>query len=254
MTMETAQAVRVLSRKFDEMRASVLTLAMGPDRILDFAAFDTPVRLHLPYAATDATQRIILLENTFYEYRQMRAVRDMIPPGAVIVDAGANIGNHTVFFGLICRAAMVHSFEPLRTIYPVLERNVALNGLTNVRCHNAALGATAGRGSLASFGSGNIAASQFNLAGGDDYTVMPLDALPLDRLDFLKIDVEGTQATMLEGARETLARHRPTIWIELRPAQGEYEPGDALMRSLGYRQAKALSVTDFVYVPQERAG
>jgi FkbM family methyltransferase len=252
--METAQVVRILTRKFDEMRAATLTLAMGPERVLSFAAFDTPVRLHLPYAATDATQRIILLENTFYEARQLQRVRGLIPQGAVVVDAGANIGNHTVFFGLICRAALVHSFEPLRTIFPILERNVALNGLTNVRCHNAALGAVAGRGSLAHFGQGNIAASQFELSGGADYEVMPLDALPLERLDFLKIDVEGTQAAMLEGARATIARHRPTIWIELRPAQGEYEPGDALMRSLGYRQSQALSVTDFVYVPEERAG
>ncbi|GGJ03065.1 methyltransferase [Neoroseomonas lacus] len=234
----------------DDLRAAVLLQAMGPERVLEFAAFDTPIRMHLPYAATDAVQRIILLSNTFYETHQMAAARQLIRPGSVIVDAGANIGNHTLFFAKVCGASEVHAFEPLRTIFAILKQNVALNGLVNVHCHNMALGAVAGRGSLAHFPTQNIAASQFKLAGGTDYPVMPLDALPLDRLDLLKIDVEGTQVTMLEGARETVQRHRPLIWIELRAKHGEFEPGDAMLRSLGYRQLQALSTVDFLYAPE----
>lgn len=250
MAEDFSQALRIMSRKIDELRAAVLLQAMGPERVVEFAAFDTSIRMHLPYAATDAVQRIILLSNTFYETHQMAAARRFISPGAVIVDAGANIGNHTLFFGKVCGASEVHAFEPLRTIFAILERNVALNGLDNVRCHNTALGAVAGRGSLTHFPTQNIGASQFELAGGTDYPVMPLDALPLNRLDLLKIDVESTQVTMLEGARETVRRHRPLIWIELRANHGEFEPGDAMLRSLGYRQVQALSTVDFLYAPE----
>lgn len=245
------KAMRVLTQKMDELRAAILMQAMGPERILEFAAFDTTVRMHLPYAATDAVQRLILLRNTFYEAHQMAAVRPFIPGGAVIVDAGANIGNHTLFFAKVCGAAQVHAFEPLRTIFSILERNVALNALTNVRCHNAALGAVHGQGALASFPTHNIAASTFQLQGGGDYAVLRLDDVSFDRLDLLKIDVEGTHVALLEGARQTLARHRPLIWIEMRAVQGEFEPGDALLRSLGYRQKQALSVVDFLYEAED---
>lgn len=173
MSEDFTQALRVLTRKMDEVRAAILLQSMGPERVLDFSAFDSPVRMHLPYAATDAVQRIILLAHNFYEAHQMTAVRPFIPTGAVIVDAGANIGNHTLFFAKVCGAAEVHAFEPLRTIFAVLERNVALNGLTNVRCHNMALGAAAGRAALASFPTQNIAASQFQLGGGSGYRGCP---------------------------------------------------------------------------------
>lgn len=249
MSEDFTQALRVLTRKMDEVRAAILLQSMGPERVLDFIAFDTPVRMHLPYAATDAVQRIILLAHNFYEAHQMTAVRPFIPAGAVVVDAGANIGNHTLFFAKVCGAAEVHAFEPLHTIFAVLERNVALNGLTNVRCHNMALGAAAGRAALASFPTQNIAASQFTLGDGSAYPVVALDSIAFDRLQLLKIDVEGMHVPVLQGARATLARHRPRIWIEMRPSFEEFEPGDALLRELGYRQTLKLSQVDFLYEP-----
>ncbi len=251
MAEDFTKAMRLLARKMDELRAAMLMQAMGPERILEFVAFDTTIRMHLPYAATDAVQRFIMLNSTFYEAHQMGLARPFIAAGSVIVDAGANIGNHTLFFAKVCGAAEVHSFEPLKTIFSILERNVALNALTNVRCHNAALGAVRGRGALASFPTQNISASTFHLEGGGDYAVLRLDDVPLERLDLLKIDVEGTHVTLLEGARQTLARHRPLIWIEMRPAQDEFEPGDAMLRSLGYRQELALSPVDFLYRAEE---
>jgi FkbM family methyltransferase len=222
--------------------------ALGPERILDFTAFDTPLRMHLPYAATDAVQRIILLSNGLFETHQLAALRPMVAPGSVVVDAGANIGNHTLFFAKICRAAQVHAFEPLRTVFPILERNVVLNGLANVACHNVALGAASGRASLAHFATHNLGASQFRLGEGDDYPMVALDELALDRLDVLKIDVEGSQLAVLEGGRATIDRHRPLIWIEFRPVAEELDPGDALLRAMGYRQLRALTRADFLYV------
>lgn len=249
MSAELELKFKAMNRRLEDLRLVTLYQALGPERILDFPVLDTLFRMHLPYATTDIVQRYILSTSNLFEMALLRRVQPLIPPGAAVVDAGANIGNHTLFFGLVCRAGRIDAFEPLRTIFPVLRRNVDLNGLTQVRCHNAALGARPGSATLANYGPGNMAASSFDLGAGADYPVVALDQLELDRLDFLKIDVEGSQVAMLEGARETIARHRPMIWIELRPALGEVEPGDAALQALGYRQAEALSPTDFLYAP-----
>lgn len=249
MSEDLVSHLRNHARKLDELRAAILFQAMGPERIVEFLAFDTPIRLHLPQAATDAVQRLILLHGTFYETRQMTQVLPMIPRDAVIVDAGANIGNHTVFFAKVCQAREVHAFEPLRSVFAILQRNVALNALGNVRCHNLALGASEGRATLHNFPHVNIAASVFGATADGDYPMASLDALALPRMDVLKIDVEGAQVPLLEGARQSILRHRPLVWIELRPNHGEYEPGDEAMRRLGYVQTAQISPVDFIYRP-----
>jgi FkbM family methyltransferase len=249
MSEDLANQLRNHARKLDELRAAVMFQAMGAERIYEFLAFDTQVRIHLPQAVTDAVQRLILLHGTFYETRQMTQVLPMIPRNAVIVDAGANIGNHTIFFAKVCRAQEVHAFEPLRSVFAILQRNVALNALGNVRCHNLALGASEGRAALQSFPHVNIAASVFAAVSDGDYPMASLDALALPRMDVLKIDVEGAQVPLLEGARHSIKRHQPLIWIELRATHGEYEPGDAALRALGYAQVAQISPVDFIYRP-----
>jgi FkbM family methyltransferase len=247
---EQQKRLDLIIRRLDEIRATTLFGALGPDRIFEFAAFDRAFRMYLPYAASDMVQRHILLSGALYEMRQLQQVRPLIAPGSIVVDAGANIGNHTLFFAMVCGAAQVHAFEPLRTVFPILQRNVALNGLDDrVRCVNAALGAREGGAALTHFASGNISASNFNVETGSDYAVTTLDALNLTRLDFLKIDVEGNHLRVIEGARATIEGLRPKIWIELRNSHDEYAAGDAALRELGYRRTARLSNNDFLYGP-----
>jgi FkbM family methyltransferase len=249
-TDEQQKRFELIVRRLDEIRAATLYSALGPERIFEFAAFDRAFRMYLPYAASDMVQRHVLVSGALYEMRQLQQVRPHIAPGAVVVDAGANIGNHTLFFAMVCEAAEIRAFEPLRTIFPILQRNVALNGLEDrVRCVNAALGAKPGGAALSHFASGNISASNFNLEAGDDYAVTTLDALGLTRLDFLKIDVEGHHLSVLEGARATIEALRPKIWIELRGFRDEYQSGDAALRQMGYRQLQRLSNNDLLYGP-----
>lgn len=249
MSEDLNRAIDGLARRLDDVRAAILFQGLGPERIHSFVAFDTLVRMHLPFAATDYVQRHILLTGSFYESRQLAEIRPLIASDAVVVDAGGNIGNHALFFSMICGAAEVISFEPLKTIFPLLERNVALNGLTNIRCINAALGAGPGGATLSRFQAANTGGSGFDLGAGTDYPVTTIDALGLSRLDFFKIDVEGNHLPLLEGARETLSRLRPPVWIELRPRLGELETGDAALRALGYRLKKSMSAADHLYLP-----
>jgi len=79
--------------------------------------------------------------------------------------------------------------------------------------------------------------------------VTTLDSCALPRLDLLKIDVEGSQVSVLRGAAETLRRLKPVVWVELRPQLSELSEGDAALTALGYRKDRVLSQTDFIYRP-----
>lgn len=247
---ELSDALKPILARLDAIHATTLFQALGPERILDFAAFDTPVRMYLPFGATDVIQRTVLTRRTFFEAGLLAQMRELVVPGSVVADIGANIGNHSLFFAKICGAGLVYAFEPMRVTFSILERNIALNGLTNVHCTNAALGAREGRVDLLHFPEHNIGAARLR-AGSETgtYPVTTLDAQRLPRLDFVKIDVEGSQLQVLEGAKETLRRCRPLVWIELRAKLGEYEPGDEAMRRLGYRQLRQMSSADFLYGP-----
>jgi FkbM family methyltransferase len=174
----------------------------------------------------------------------------MIPPKAVVVDAGANIGNHTLFFSDVYGASQVYSFEPLRETFRILERNIALNRLINVTPINAVLGEQPGRAQLGSYTAANTGQSSF--LGGDagGYEMTSIDSLGLERLDFLKMDVEGGHVAALRGARETLIRCRPLVWIELRQKHGEFATGSAALKSMGYRLKQSLGPNDHLFVSE----
>ena len=236
-----AELLATISQRLQALGDAAALLALGPERVFTFAEADTLVRLHLPFAPRDDIQRNILRSGTFYEHRLLAEIRPMIAPGAVVVDAGANIGNHSVYFALICGAAAVHAIEPMRVTSDILRRNIALNGLEpRVIVHQMALGAAEGTAELRHFFRGNLGAASVDPAQPGVYRVAPLDSLGLDRVDFVKMDVEGGFVAAIEGAAETLRRCRPPVWIELRARAGEIEPGTAALERLGYARTRAI--------------
>ena len=253
---EQASALLEAQQRTARLLAELVRLqqiaALGPDRILQFAYRDHWVRLHLPLAEVDVIQRRILARRTFFEEEQLADIRKVIPPEAVVVDAGANIGNHSVFFALIAGARQVHAFEPMRVAFSTLQRNIALNGLgERVTAHNVAVGAAAGSADLLRYVEHNTGGTVLGLDRPGLYPVAPIDSLGLERCDFLKIDVEGNQLAALAGAAQTIARCRPMIWVELRAKRQEFAEGEAKLRELGYRLLRPVadSPDDFLFTP-----
>lgn len=163
-----------------------------------------------------------------------------VQAGDVVVEVGANIGAHTLPLARMTGGSgRVHAFEPQRAVFQILCANMALNCLMHVECHRAALGAAAGTVRLPDLpyheenNFGGVELARF--ADGDAVPVWRLDdALDLPRCRLLKIDVEGMEQSVLEGARETIARHRPLLYVE----NDRVEKSDALIgaiEALGYR-------------------
>jgi FkbM family methyltransferase len=169
--------------------------------------------------------------------------RQLVRPGLTVVEAGANIGVHTLMLARACAPGRLIAFEPQQRIFQLLCANLALGGVANVTALPEAMGAEAGFAQMPAidYGAennfGGIAPKGGAGAWADGRTVRvtPLDALALDACHFLKIDVEGWELQALHGARQTIARCRPVIYVENDRADQQAEL-IALIDELGYDQ------------------
>jgi FkbM family methyltransferase len=139
------------------------------------------------------------------------------------VDAGANIGNHTIWLAVVC-GLEVAAFEPIK--HAELDANLALNGLSGqVAVHRVALGdedTTAlhmGKGRLDT--------------GKGALPVRMLDSFGLEGVSVIKADVEGMEPAVLQGGEETIRRDRPVIFAE-EWGQSEHDAIAGVLEPWGY--------------------
>jgi FkbM family methyltransferase len=134
----------------------------------------------------------------------------------VAVDAGAHVGFWSYYLALAF--TRVHAFEPNELFAQCFERNVRAK---HVSLHRVALGETEGSVSL-QVDAQNTGATHVKPGVGGEVPLRRLDTYRLDEVDFLKIDVEGYERQVLEGARETLERCHPVVIVEQKDFAGRY--------------------------------
>ena len=154
------------------------------------------------------------------ELANIFALIDTLPTGAVIIDGGANAGFFTIPVAnrIRGRGQRIISFEPQLTLFRALSGSLALNDIDFCDLQLAGLGAEAGTamvpdidyGTPQDFGTVQISAT----GSGTAVEIKTIDSLWLDRLDFVKLDVEGYECAALAGGLETIQTHRPYIWVE----------------------------------------
>jgi len=164
---------------------------------------------------------------------ELSFLKALLEPGMSVFDVGAFIGTHTLAFATFCGSeGTVTSFEPRREIFDVLAANVTLNGFTNVTVKNLGLAEKAFEltlGALNLDDANNFGGLALE-GGGSTQTVasyqtsvVTLDSLNPDRLDLIKLDVEGMEARVLAGAAATINRCRPIVFCECNDLQGGAE-------------------------------
>lgn len=158
-------------------------------------------------------------------------LRQHIKPDAVILDIGANAGNFTYIFSQLAPQGRVYAFEPGSYALSILRRVIALRGLDNIRLMPFGLSdkKTTLDLHLPVKTSGSVG---FGLAHiGDDKAVDPRETLSeqialdrlddvaarekIERVDFIKIDVEGWELRALTGGEQLISRHHPVIILEM---------------------------------------
>ncbi|MDB5476484.1 MAG: SAM-dependent methyltransferase [Phenylobacterium sp.] len=154
-----------------------------------------------------------------YAPHELSILLQMTRPGMTVVEIGANIGAHTVPLARKCAPGPLLAFEPQPRVFQVLCANLVRNDIGNVLAYPEACGDSEGWATMLMLdydAAQNFGAASLQPLGnpGVKVRVIPLDSLELPTLGLLKIDVEGFEPMVLRGARRTIARCRPVIYVE----------------------------------------
>jgi FkbM family methyltransferase len=207
------------------------------------------LRFHL-YLGNDLSRQLFI--SGCADPNEFALLNKLIAPGMVAVDAGANDGLYTLFLARrVGETGRVLAFEPSQREFSRLRSNVDLNQLDNVRLFGAALSNQDGEAQLRIAGyehEGQNTLGGFVYEGVETLRTERVQTLRLDsavaeaglkRLDFLKIDVEGGETRLLQGAQTVLRDLRPVILFEvmdsaLRQQNSSREELAHLLRDAGY--------------------
>ena len=164
----------------------------------------------------------------FYEMAFLEFLREHVPSGGVWVDAGAFIGTHSVYFAEFC-ADEVHAFEPNETNFAYLQENTADYG--NITLYNSGL--------------------WYEKVQINGWQLYRLDKYNLPDVQCIKIDTEGAEVNILEGAVHTLEDWRPWLGLEAQEV-GCYARQYSFLYPLGYQRfGKRFNRTPtFVWKPR----
>lgn len=153
--------------------------------------------------------------------------KQIVRPGDMVLDVGANIGSHTLPLArFVGPSGHVIAIEPQRIVYQTLVANVALNSLTNVQAFLAGIGDHEGEIVVPPVDyarEDNFGALRLDrdYAVGETVELATIDSMNLPECRFIKIDVEEMEEKVLLGAQRTLAEHRPYLYVENNPGDKE---------------------------------
>lgn len=160
----------------------------------------------------------------------LRLIKKHLSPDGVFIDIGANIGSFTLVAAKIARRGKIHAFEPSAHHFSRLSENIALNGFDNVtlnmkglndRARTATLFLPRTQGRMNNSGAASLYSTDMDndLQVTEEIELILLDDYVsshcIDRVDLVKIDIEGAEFNALKGAINTLEKFRPIVLMEL---------------------------------------
>ena len=154
-----------------------------------------------------------------------KVVSEFIKPGDTVLDCGANFGYNSVVMGKkLQNQGLLVAFEPQRLVHQQLNGNLILNNIFNSITYNAALGDT---NSIVTMKHVDYNLPWVNIGdtsvgeGGEEVQLYKLDDLGLEAANFIKLDVQGYELFVLQGAENLLKTYQPNLFIELEAHQLE---------------------------------
>ncbi|HEY3394207.1 MAG TPA: FkbM family methyltransferase, partial [Lacipirellulaceae bacterium] len=197
----------------------------------------------------DHIQRVLKSDHRLYEESALIDMLSRKLKRGIVIDVGANIGNHTVFFGKLLDRRVI-ALEPYEPAFRVLDRNVELNGLSEkVTLLQKAAGRKSSRGEITPPPEHNWGQARVRATGSGPVEVMRLDDLAIPGpVALIKIDVEGMEADVLKGAWRLLKRKRPVLYVEAQTPT-DYATLRRLLRPIGYQMVRRFNHTPtYVFV------
>jgi FkbM family methyltransferase len=190
-----------------------------------------------------------------YQIKKLRAALGYCKQFRAAVDVGAHVGFWSM--QLTKRFEMLHAFEPVAAFRDCWVENMApfMSGPENpewdghsMQLHQCALGARPGRVLMTVPKlNGGLDTGGTHVGGDGDIEMRTLDDFDFGHVDFIKIDCEGYEHHVIEGARDTIARWQPTIIVEQKPHKLgpnfgiKGTPAVDLLKAMGYTVRAEIS-------------
>jgi FkbM family methyltransferase len=171
----------------------------------------------------------------FYEIEELEAIRSQVEGGRIL-EVGAHMGNHTVFFATFLKPTKIVVLEPNPSTREILEMNLRLNHSLCVDTSRAhyALGAGPATGKLKTADKYNTGGMAIEFVSDGAIEIVAGDELfPNEDFDFIKVDVEGLELEVLQGLRQLITRCKPLIFVEV--TSENHERFLVFVNSLNYR-------------------
>jgi FkbM family methyltransferase len=207
-------------------------------------------KFYLPNYPYDFIQKHIVENNSYFEHEILKDLDEFIPDNATILDIGANIGNHSLYWAIERGAKKILAFEPVDQTFEILQSNIKINNLNNrVFCHKVGFSDVTEKAGFKTFRANNIGDThlqpdpigQIELVRMDDYL------MDIDRIDFIKIDVEDYEEKVILGGLSTIKKYKPVIFVESYPDY--FERMDETMQELDYEMTKEYGGYNYLYLP-----
>lgn len=209
---------------------------------------------YLPLYKNDYIQQRIITERRYYENDALNYICFEWKDGIIyrdiqkgcILDIGANIGNHTLFFFFECGIDHAYCFEPVLSTYKILQKNISINNLNDrTTLINAAVGAHEGLAAVSHYDDTNIGSTQISLNESGSIPVKSIDSMNIkEHINLIKIDVEGFEVSVIEGCLKTIERDKPYIMIEIQQENLDHIIG--LLSKIGYKYHQ-LNIVNYLF-------
>lgn len=148
-----------------------------------------------------------------HDQNMLPLIGQFIKKGDKVIDIGAFIGDHTIYYSeLVGENGKVIAFEPTRDAFECLSYN--LKDKINVELINSALGKEYGSVRIIDVDT-NLGMNYVEQSNTGGIIIYQLDQMEIDRIDFIKIDVEGYELDVLIGGQNTITKFKPKILIEI---------------------------------------
>jgi FkbM family methyltransferase len=201
--VELEQKIDRLQSSLDQMMLADRSSCTAFGHLMQLDPSDTVIAQHLA-------------ETGCFEPFETKLVQDVVRPGSVVIDVGANIGYYTLQFAkLVGAKGHVYAFEPDPSNFRLLSKNVAVNGYANVTCIQKAVSDCNGTTRLFK-NEHNRGDHRIYAAGSERRNAVEVETIRLDDfveeidqpIDLLKFDIQGAEAIAFAGMTRLLNDNR----------------------------------------------
>lgn len=212
------------------------------DNLVSFNYQNTPIKFEL--TGKNLAVEIANISGNFYELAELEFIRENLnSSNPVIVDIGANTGNHLVYFAKIMEAAKVIPIEFHPEVIEILKRHISINQVSNLDLSKLgyALGKNSGKYFISEHPAKDLCLTEISetkQGNSREVQVVTLDGIITEKIDFIKVDVQGTEIDALKGAKELISRYQPDMLVEV--AKNHIKEFMKFLEIVNYQNVKAF--------------